>query len=173
MSRVAFSKLGLKKNEKIETIKFNDVDIEVKQYLPTEEKFKLIERVLSNSNDDNNFKNPMKVNIFTDLEIIFAYTNLTFTDKQKEDVQKLYDLLDENGVIESVIKAIPQYEYTNLISAISETIDSYYKYRNSALGILEIISKDYSDFNVDLDKIQEKLSSDEFSLLKEVITKLD
>ena len=45
--------------------------------------------------DNNNFANPVKLNVFLRLEIIFNYTNISFTDKQKEDLVKLYDILEK------------------------------------------------------------------------------
>ena len=42
MAKVAFSKLGLKINNDVKTVVFNEQTIEVKQYLPIEEKLNLI-----------------------------------------------------------------------------------------------------------------------------------
>lgn len=174
MAKTPFTKLKLTKKEDIKTIKINDIDIEIKQYLGVDDKLKLITNVINNSMDDNNFSNPIKVDVYTCLEIVYAYTNLSFTDKQKEDVTKLYDLLETNDVFNQVIAAIPKLEYTNLIEAIKETIDSIYKYKNSALGIMENISADYSNLDLDASAIQEKLADpNNLTLLKDVLTKLD
>lgn len=173
MAKVAFSKLKLTKQDTVKTIKVNDVEIEVKQYLPITEKINIITNVLQESADANNFANPMKVEVFLNLEMIYAYTNLTFTDKQKEDVTKLYDLLETNDVINEIIGAIPESEYSALINWTNETIDAFYKYRNSMLGILNQISEDYSNLNYDAGEIQGKLADpNNLELLKAVLTKL-
>ena len=78
MAKVAFSKLALKKQDKVNTIKIGNFDIEVKQYLPVNDKLELISNVINFAHDENNFSNPVKVSIFTCLEIIFAY-NPAFT----------------------------------------------------------------------------------------------
>jgi hypothetical protein len=114
MSKISFSKFNLKKIDEIKIIKVNDIDIEVKQYLPINEKLDLIGRVISGAHDQNNFSNPIKLDVLSTLEIIMAYTNITFTDKQKEDVAKLYDLLTENGVAAQVMAAIPCAELEKL-----------------------------------------------------------
>ena len=88
MSRVPFTKLGLKKKEEIKNITINDQVIEVKQYLPISDKINIITNVIENSADDNNFANPVKVEVFANLEIMYAYTNISFTDKQKGDPTK-------------------------------------------------------------------------------------
>ena len=174
MSRVPFTKLGLKKVEDTKNITICDQDVEVKQYLPISDKINIITNVIENSADDNNFANPVKVEVFANLEIIYAYTNISFTDKQKEDPTKLYDLLEENGVIAEVIAAIPENEYALLLGWIDETIEAFYKYRNSVLGILDTISADYSNLSLDATNLQKQIADPEnIKLLKSIMSKLD
>ena len=73
MAKVSFTKLSLKQNNEIVIIDFNGQNIEIKQYLPVEEKLELIGRVLELSHDQNNFSNPVKVDVYTMLEIIDKY----------------------------------------------------------------------------------------------------
>ena len=173
MAKVPFSKLNLKKIDKVQVVTINGLEVEVKQYLPVAEKLELIANVLNNSADDNNFANPVKTYVLSHLEIIYAYTNLSFTDKQKEDPAKLYDILETNGIIDSIILAMPSSEYDNLIEDITSTIDAYYKYKNSALGILEAATTDYKNLDLEASDIQKKIADpDNLTLLKDVITKL-
>ena len=173
MAKVSFTKLGLKKKEEIKNITINDQVIEVKQYLPISDKINIITNVIENSADDNNFANPVKVEVFANLEIMYAYTNISFTDKQKGDPTKLYDLLEENGIIAKVIAAIPENEYALLLGWIDETIEAFYTYRNSVMGIMEQISADYSNLSLDATEIQQKLADPQnLELLKNVVTKL-
>ena len=174
MSKVAFSKLGLKRQDDIKKIHIGNFEIEVKQYLPIDDKLNLIARVIENSYDiKNNFSNPVKINVFGELEIIMAYTNLSFTDKQKEDVSKLYDLLESNGIIEEIISAIPQQEYNIILEGIDETIESIYAYKNSILGILDSVSQDYSQTQMDAAEIQKQLADPEnLALIKDILTKI-
>lgn len=173
MAKVSFSKLGLKVNQDIKTIIFNNQNIEIKQYLPINEKLELISNVINASHDDNNFANPVKVSVFTTLEIMYAYTNINFTDKQKEDPTKLYDMLVSSGLVAAVVNAIPEAEYHEVLCGVSDSIDAIYTYRNSVMGILEQVSQDYSALDLDATKIQEKLADPEnMAFLKEVTTKL-
>lgn len=173
MAKIGFTKLGLKSNNKIVNIEFNEQIIEVKQYLPVEEKLELITNVLELSHDSNNFSNPIKVQVYTALEMIDKYTNISFTEKQKENPTKLYDLLNGNGLLEKIIDAVPQIEYDELIHGIYDTIDAVYSYQNSVLGILDTISQDYSNLNLDATEIQKKLADpNNMELLKGIMTKL-
>jgi hypothetical protein len=172
MAKLAFSKLGLKKNEPVKVIKINEQDVEVKTYLPVEEKLNIIKNVLEKSADDNNFSNPVKIEVFANLEIVYAYTNLSFTDKQKETPHQLYDLLETNGVFDMVAAAISN-EYTTLIDWINEMVESFYKQRNSVLGILEQVSADYSNLSLEATEIQKKLADpNNLTLVKDILTKL-
>lgn len=173
MAKVTFSKLKLAKKNEVNTIQINGVDIEVKQYLPVEDKLGIIERVLQNSADANNFANPIKMEVFLYLEIMYNYTNINFTEAQKKESVKLYDLLEENHIFTEVISAIPEDEYNYLVDSTDEIIKQYYKYRNSAYGIMENISKDYKDLDFDATEIQKKIGNKEnVEFLQEVMEKL-
>jgi hypothetical protein len=83
MAKVSFSKLGLSKNTEIKNFEYNGQNIEVKQYLPINDKATLVAQVLSCvlNNDENRFANPLQIEVFTVLTIIEKYTNINFTEK--------------------------------------------------------------------------------------------
>ena len=72
---------GLKKNEDVEIVEWNEQKIEVKQYLPIEDKLNLITAIIQNSIDDNGYYNPAKIYVYTIVEMINFYTNIGFTEK--------------------------------------------------------------------------------------------
>lgn len=173
MAKVGFTKLGLKINQDVNYIEFNEQTIEVKQYLPVNDKLELISNVINSSVDNNNFANPVKISVFSTLEIFYAYTNINFTEKQKEDPTKLYDMLISSGLVAAVANAIPEAEYHEIMRGIADSINAVYTYRNSVMGILESISQDYSGLDFDATTIQSKIADPEnIALLKEVLTKL-
>ena len=173
MAKVSLTKLGLKTNQDIKTFNFNEQVIEVKQYLPVNEKLALISNVINQSMDENNFDNPLQVEVFTLLEIVYNYTNINFTDKQKEDSAKLFDMLYSSGFIAEVLDNIPNKEYGEIIEYTDKSVKAHYNYKNSVMGILENISADYSNLNLDATEIQKKIGDPEnMALLKDVLTKL-
>jgi hypothetical protein len=153
MAKVSFTKLGLKVNQEIKTIKFNEQDIEVKQYLPVNEKLELMSNVINAAADDNSFANPSKVEILTLLEICYHYTNINFTDKQKEDVAKLYDLIFSSNLGEMIFDALPDSEYNFIQKGIQATINSIYEYKSSVMGILEAVTENYKDLEFNANDI--------------------
>ena len=173
MARVAFTKLGLKVDKEIKTITWGDQEIEIKQYLPVNDKLEMIGRIINNSADDMNFYNVGKIEIFIALELIFTYTNISFTDKQKEDICKLYDLLISSGLYAAVIAEIPKVEREWIEDVTMDTIESIYSYQNSILGILDSVNQDYSNLNLDASEIQKKIADPEnLELLKGIMTRL-
>ena len=173
-NKVGLTKLGLKKNTDINTINWNNQTIEIKEYLPIQEKLDLIGRIINQSLDDNNFVNPARLDIFMTLEIMYTYTNINFTDKQKEDFLGLYDLLVSSGLWTAVVDKLKEFNEYQIINETSHAvIDELYKYKNSALGIMQAISADYSNLDLDADKIKEKLANKEnVEFLKDVMDKL-
>lgn len=176
MAKIAFSKLGLTKDklDEFQTVEFNDQTVEVKQYLPVAEKAELISRVLNNSvDDDAGYYNNLKLDMWLALEIVYAYSNISFTEKQKSDPMKLYDLLSSNKLLNLIIGLVPESEFYYLTKVTHELATAIYTYRNSALGILDSIGRDYSNLNFDATEIQKKLADPEnLTLLKNVVEKL-
>ena len=173
MAKPTFSKLKLQLVKDTVPIQVGDQTLAVKQYLPIEEKLELITRVLLQAHEpDSNYNNPVKTDAVMALEIIFAYTDLVFTEKQKEDLPKLYDLFKSNGIVDVVFNAIPEAERYDVERGVYRTIESVYAYQNSVLGILENVKQEHDETDMSLDKFQEFLNSEELGPLKEIINKL-
>ena len=174
MAKVSFTKLGLKKNEDVEIVEWNEQKIEVKQYLPIEDKLDLVTKIINDSIDTNNFYNPAKIYIFTILNTILYYTNINLTGKQKEDVAKTYDLLVSSGLSVKIFEQINPYEYNQIKSWVLETVQSIYSYAQSVLGILETVNNDYKDADFNAEQIQNKLTNnpEELKLLKDILDRL-
>ena len=173
MAKISLNKLNLKVNNAVETLKFNDQDIEIKKYLPVNEKLDLISNAINQSADETRFYNVGKLAIFRDIGIVQYYTNINFTDKQLEDPAKLYDLLYSSGLLGKILSIIPEDEYGWICEVLEDTVDSVYKYQNSIFGILNAVTADYENLNFDVAELQKNISNPEnLTLLKDVVTKL-
>ena len=171
-NKVGLTKLGLKKNTNLINLEWNNQVIEIKEYLPIQEKLDLIGRIVNLSLDDNNFVNPARLQIFTTLEVMYTYTNINFTDKQKEDFLNLYDLLFSSGLWAAVKQALGN-ELVLIEDTTIAVINELYKFKDSALGILQAITEDYEKLDLDADKLKEKIADKEnVGFLKDVMDKL-
>ena len=165
MAKVPFSKLQANINTSVTKISFIDktgkeMFYEVKNYLPLTEKIELIENIVNQSVDENGFYNPMKIKLFTVLEVIDYYTNLSFTEKMKEDSFKLYDVLVSSGIFSDVYTVV-QNEIDSIEKDVKTIITNIYKYNNSLMGMLDTVKKDYNNLNLDLEELSSKLADSE------------
>ena len=173
MSKVLFSKLNKVKNFPPVVITNGEVEIEVEQYLPLKDKVDLITAVIEQSgNGEEGFFNIVKLDAYYVIEMIKAYTNISFTDKQLEDPTKLYDAIRLNDVWAVVSDAIPdaerEYIWNNIL-ALAREITTY---QNSVLGVLKAISNDRDALNFDVEEIMNKLNDPEaLTLLKGMVEK--
>lgn len=173
MAKVAFTKLGLTKNTQVGSFEWNGQTIEVKAYLPIQEKLDLIATVINNCQDENNFINEGKMSLFMSLEMVYRYTNISFTEKQKSDPAKLYDLLAGSGFFDDMFAVMPQTEYKCIAIWLDKTANHIYNYRNSIYGILDAMQQDYSNLNLNINELSQKISNGEnLNLLKDILTKL-
>lgn len=173
MAKVSFSKLNLKVNTTVKPIVWNDQEIEVKQYLPHNDKLKLISDVMSKSADDNLFMNPAKVALFFSLGVLEYYTNISFTDKQREDFLKTYDSALSSGFLSAIYEAIPNEEFNALRDYCKDIIQEDYRQKNSVMGIMDTVSEKYKNAEFDAEKIRETLAKKEgMEFLKEVLDKM-
>ena len=105
--------------------------------------------------------------------MVYAYTNIIFTDKQKEDSVKLYDVIFSSGLWAAILGAIPEGEVDLIKTMIKKTLKGVYTYTNSIYGILDNVVADYANMDLNAGDIQKKLADPEnLSLVKEILTKL-
>ena len=141
MSKITYASLKLKTKEDIKTFDFNGVTIEVKQYLPIDEKYDLISIALQKAKEDTIY-NELKLDMYFNLYLVYLYTNLTFTDKQKEDEAKLYDALQSNGFIDKMMEVFNDDEYNDLINYIETQKELEMTYNTTAAGIIYNLVKE-------------------------------
>ena len=134
MAKVSYANMKLKMNESIREVKIGETKIEVKQYLPIEEKYSFLNIVLQNSLE-NDIYHPIKVDMYFHLYLVYLYTNINFTDKQKEDEGKIFDTLLTNGIIDGVITTIPETEYNMLVNLLNQMIEKNEKYKTTFAGV--------------------------------------
>lgn len=165
MAKVTFSSLKLKVKDDIKTIKIGEKEIEVKQYLPAKEKNELLEISLQRAVQGTVF-NSFLADVYFHTYLIMEYTNITFTDTQREDLLKLYDILETNDIINTVVAAIPEDEYKYLMNEFEAMCNKFAKYLVSAKciadDILQYAPKQQAEMteelkNFDLNKLQNVL----------------
>lgn len=118
-----------------------DFQIQVKEYLPVEDKIDLIQTALQKSEEDGIY-NEMKLDVFFSLNIVYLYTNIEFSQEDREDEFKLYDKLEHEEFFEKVISLMGQNEYSLLFDWLEQTKEQSLKYKNTAAAVLRTFVTD-------------------------------
>ena len=135
---VNFEDLQVERNLEKKSFTFNDMEIQVLQYLPVSEKQDIIVSTLMQSkNDDELFNSPLLLDAFFHLNIVLCYTDIVFSPEDMEDKLDLYDRLRTSGLLELILSNMNPKEYSELYQFLIETIEKVEKYSNTAVGLLK------------------------------------
>lgn len=138
---ISYANMKLKPVTTTHKFEWNENEIEVLDYLPIEDKYDLIMITLQKSLEDG-YYNPIKIDEFFHLHLIYMYTNINFTEKQKENEHKLYDSLKSNGLIDAFIEQMNEFDYSELFNMLDDTKRELTEYRRSVSGIIQNIITD-------------------------------
>ena len=157
-----FSEINVTTSES-KTLLYDGKNIEVKQYLPLVDKMNILEMVIQTA-DAGTILNTLVLDAVFEVYLLFKYTDIEFTEEEKKDILNIYDTLENTGLIEEVIKTIPESEYKLLRDNLELMIGDYKDYRNSAKGCVDAISifapTAAEKFNKEVEKIDtEKLEN--------------
>ena len=171
MAKVAFNKLNKVKSLPVKTINIEGQALEIKQYLPLSEKMNLIISVIDQSgNGEEGFFNIVKLDAYYRIEMVQAYTNISFTDKQLEDTTKLYDTFELNGLWQEISSVIPESEQKYIWSNIIEMAKQVTSYNSSALGIMKTLVQNKENMAFDITDLMNQINDpNALSTLKEIL----
>ena len=141
MAKVSYTNLKLKTNTAVKTFEIEGQQVEVLQYLPIDEKYDLIMITLGKSKDGDMY-NELKLDMYFHLFLVYLYTNLSFTEKQKENDTKLFDVLSSNGIIQKVIENIPESEYNYLLDLLYTQKENDIYFNTSVIGVVSKVIND-------------------------------
>lgn len=164
MKKVPYSKLGLKVNTNTKSFTFNEQEIEVLQYLPIEDKMDLVDIALQKAEVDNIY-DEMLLDTYFHLYLVYLYTNISFTDRQKEDEYKLYNCLMSNGFFDEFLKVMNQDEYDYLFNMMTSIKEERMEYLTTAGAIFKTFIE---DLPVNMEKTVEILNNFDENNFKQV-----
>lgn len=165
MAKVTYASLKLKTNTDVISFDYNGNSIEVLQYLPIEDKYDLVIVTAQNSLE-NGVYNPVKLDMFFHLYLVYMYSNITFTEKQRENETKLYDTLKSTGLMDEILKNIPEVEYNALLQHLEEYVKVMGKYNKTVVSLFKSLINDLPVQAEAAAKIVENFNPEKF---KEVI----
>ena len=161
MAKTTYASLKLKTDTSVKEIEFNGSKIEVLQYLPIDDKYSLVNITLQKSKDGSIY-HPLKKDMYFHLNLVYLYTNLSFTDKQREDESKLYDTLQSSGLLNLILENIPEEEYEILYSFIEEYERDILNYQNTIAGIIANLIESLPARAEEMQKIVDNFNPENF-----------
>ena len=120
-------------------VEFKGKDIFVKQYLPTDEKYGLLFVSIAPLSLETKPYNPLVGEILFDTEVVKYYSNIEFDEE--ESSFKIFDILQVEGLMDLIVKAIPIDEYEELQRLHKEYIEYTLEFNgNLANGLQSLLS---------------------------------
>ena len=139
---ISYANMKLKPVNTTHDLLFNEsITIKISDYLPIEDKYDLIMVTLQKS-FENGYYNPLKMDMYFHLNLIYLYTDINFTEKQREDENKIYDTLKSNGILDAFLKDFDENEYNELLTLLEETKKEIMHYKCSTSALLQSVITD-------------------------------
>jgi hypothetical protein len=142
---INYSDLDFKQEDtdKYTVITFKDKEIKVLKYLPSIEKYNLLNTTLLQSTDDTVIINEYKLDMFFNINLAIAYTNIVFSKEEQDmELSDLYDKFKTSGLLDMIIDSIPDDEYATLYSSLVSNKEEYVSERKSvSYGIANAIEQ--------------------------------
>ena len=160
MAKIGLTKLITVKKPVTKTFLFNEQEIEVKQYLPLKEKLSLIQEIGISAISEK-WVNPVSLDVLFNIKVIQYYTNINLTETQLANPEELFDTLELNGIVDFAQQHIPESEIETIRFWLKETVSAINTYNNSALGVMDNMSKNYDATKLDLEELNDQLRTPE------------
>ena len=89
-------------------ITIGKLTFKVKPYLSVEDRTQIMQLAVQEAWEDDHV-NDVKMEAYADVFAIIYCTNIEFTDEEKADPIKIYDELQNAGLLEKIIEVLPDY----------------------------------------------------------------
>ena len=164
--KASYANMKLKMNTDVNTFDFCGQKIEVLKYLPAQDKYDLLMITLQKSLE-NGIYNDFKLNFYFELNLVYMYTNISFTEKQREDEFKIYNNLKSNGFFELFYQALDENEYNELFTQLNTIRKEKTKENRSVTSIINKFINDLPSNAEAAAKIVENFNPEQFKNVME------
>lgn len=138
---IDYKDLKLEVNKDVTEFEFNGKEIKVLKYLPVKDKYDLVMTALEKASD-NGIVNELKLDIYFHLNIIYLYTNIEFTQDDRDNELMLFDELKSSGFLDACLEVLDEFEYQDLMYAVEKTREDSLYYNTTAVSLLRTFIED-------------------------------
>ena len=132
-----YKDLNLHTDNDMYYIEIQGKKINIKKYLPINDKKDLVEITLQKAEQADGTYNEILIDMYFNLHLIYLYTDIVFTDEDREDEMKLYDELESSGLLERILDKIPDEEYNTLMDYLKAMRKEISSYKHSAAAMVQ------------------------------------
>lgn len=175
MAKLSFTKINKPaKPIDVITVDFQGEKLEIKQYLPTKDKVEMLEEYCAYFLGDKVY-NPLKEEVYKRILLIKYYTNVSFTEKQMENVELLNDKITLSGLYDVVLENLKEKDDCIEIKYyMSRMSDALVRYKTSFVGAIEMLSQQKELANMlDMEKILAEIKDPDMKAFVENFKNLD
>ena len=169
-----YSELNLREPEVEKTsIKLNSgVDLAVRTYLPIDDKAALITWAIDLSLDDKTgCISPVRFEVCFALGVVKWYTDIDF--EGEATLSEIYDLFEQNDVINQVMGAIPASEIDFVKALAQDTAEDIVRYNNSFAGMITAMGDNAGEMDEQIKALVKDISEakglETLSVIKDVV----
>lgn len=138
---INFKDLQIEPTNKYYIFEWDGKEIYVLDNISSNDKYDLIMITLQKSFEDG-YYNPMKLNIYFHLNLVYMFTYIVFDDEDKEDEFNLYDKLVESNFMDNFLKTMNEEVYTELLNTLQEVVDVKTHYNATTASIVKKLIDD-------------------------------
>lgn len=77
--------------------------------------------------------------MYFELYLVYLYTNISFTEKQREDELRIYDNLKSNGFFDLFFQALEENEYNELFNLLNTMKKANVEHQHSVAAVIESV----------------------------------
>ena len=158
-----YSDLGLDiEYKKVEVQLIGDKKLEVLTYLPIKEKTEMLQFIVNNVIDPKTgCASPIRTEIYFSIAVCHWYGGIDFSNEDMANIEKVYDALELNKVIQAIIDYVPYDEINFMRDLAEETVADVARYNSSAAGIIQSMADSSGSLDKQLSDIIQKVQSRE------------
>lgn len=136
-----------------------EITLDLKTYLPINEKVQLISFVVDNAIDESTgCFSPVRLNVYYSIGVLIYYCGLDIEDI---NVVETYDLFEKLGIFNAVLSEIPEEERQFMEDLLDNTVEDIARYNHSAAGIIHSMTNDAGNLSDSLQDILAKIKDRE------------
>lgn len=146
--------------------------IHIKSYLPTAGKMDLVDALKMEVLNEPIINQP-KLDALLNIFIVINYTDIEIENRDIDNLLRVYDYLEYNGIIDAILQKIPKVELDALIGYVKDTVEDFNRYKVSDAGTMESLVANLPTLMESINVLKEELKDEDLEVARTLYNKLE